>query len=81
MDEVGALKLTVYNSNGTVAKTFHYDDAGYEDMMSYNTVTHGSIIIFQGVVGNGYYAIAKYYAKDETGSDIKYYQTYGVRAT
>ncbi len=80
MDEVGALKLTVYNANGTIAKTFHYDDAGYEDMMSYNTFTHGSIVIFQGVAGNTYTATAKYYAANETGSDVKYYQTYGVRA-
>lgn len=74
MTKIGALSICIYK-NGTQVDSFSYNMTGRSGMMAYNTVAHADTETYSGVSGASYYARIAFYAKNSSGSDIKYYNT------
>ena len=74
MQMIGALSIRIYK-NGTQVASFSYSDTGRSGMMAYNTYYHADTETYSGVSGASYYARISFYAKNSSGSDIKYYNT------
>lgn len=74
MDRIGATKVYVYEQNGTtwsLVKTFDSDDSLYtSDMIDTNTGAMSSHVTYtEGSAAKNYYAIVKFYAEKDGGSD------------
>ncbi len=74
MDKIGATKIYIYEQNGThwpLVKTFDSDDSQYTSLMiSTNTYTKSSHVTYtEGSASKNYYAIVKFYAEKDGGSD------------
>lgn len=75
MPTIGATKIDIYSlSEGKVA-TFEYTDEGYEYLMGSNTFYYFNFVTYQGVPGEKYFAIIKYYVGNATGGDTATYTT------
>lgn len=57
MTKIGANVINVYDSNGTLKKSFDCTSAAYSNMMGYDRTYYGSHVSWQGVPGTTYYAI------------------------
>lgn len=77
MDEIGAIKIVIYE-NGTQVKTYKYTDTA--GMMSYNIGIHGGGITYSGIVGKTYYAHVTYQAGKDGGWDNRSVDTNTVTA-
>ena len=74
MDKIGAIKIFLYEQNGTTwsrVKTFDSDDSLYtSDMIDTNTGAMSSHVTFtEGSAAKNYYAIVRFYAEKDGGSD------------
>lgn len=74
MDRIGATKVYVYEQNGTtwsLVKTFDSDDSLYtSDMIDTNTGAKSSHVTYtEGSATKNYYALVKFYAEKDGGSD------------
>ena len=74
MDVIGATKIYLYEQNGTtwsLVKTFDSDDSQYtSDMIAMNTFTKSSHVTYtEGDATKNYYAVVKFYAEKDGGSD------------
>lgn len=74
MDKIGAIKIFLYEQNGTTwsrVKTFDSDDSLYtSDMIDTNTGAMSSHVTYtEGSASKNYYAIVKFYAEKDGGSD------------
>lgn len=74
MTELGATKVEIQRYNGT-------DWVYYMTLAGSNTkndVSHSATVTFYGTVGVKYRAMVYAYAKDNTGSDSRAYDGFGV---
>lgn len=74
MDIIGATKIYLYEQNGTtwsLVKTFDSDDSQYTlDMIGTNTSIKSSHVTYtEGSASKNYYAIVRFYAEKDGGSD------------
>lgn len=74
MDVIGAKKIYVYEQNGTtwsLVKTFDSDDSQYTShMIATNTSAKSDHVTYtEGSATKNYYAIVKFYAEKDGGSD------------
>ncbi len=74
MDRIGATKVYVYEQNGTTwsrVKTFDSDDSLYtSEMIDTNTGAMSSHVTYtEGSASKNYYAIVRFYAEKDGGSD------------
>ncbi len=74
MDAIGAKKIYLYEQNGTtwsLVKTFDSDDSQYAShMIATNTsIKSDSVTYTEGSATKNYYAIVKFYAEKDGGSD------------
>lgn len=77
MDQIGAIKVVIYE-NGVKVKTYqHTDTAG---MMGYNKYYHSFHISYQGVVGRSYSAFITYQCGRDGGYDNRSVDTNTVTA-
>lgn len=68
MKDIGALRVDLYNEDGTWYDSHDYRDKGYDYMMTTDDYSHGGIVSFDCVKGNKYFAQVYYYAGDLNGS-------------
>lgn len=74
MDAIGAKKIYLYEQNGTtwsLVKTFDSDESQYAShMIATNTsIKSDSVTYTEGSATKNYYAIVKFYAEKDGGSD------------
>ena len=74
MDVIGAKKIYVYEQNGTtwsLVKTFDSDDSQYaSDMIATNTSIKSDHVTYTGgSAAKNYFAVVKFYAEKDGGSD------------
>ena len=74
MDKIGATKIFLYEQNGTTWSrviTFDSDDSQYSSaMIATNTYTISSHVTYtEGSASKNYYAIVRFYAEKDGGSD------------
>lgn len=74
MDVIGATKIYLYEQNGTtwnLVKTFDSDNSLYtSDMIDTNTGAMSSHVTYtEGSATKNYYALVKFYAEKDGGSD------------
>lgn len=74
MQEIGATQVIVYEeqSNGNYEAIRTYTREEYPSLISYNRVSHVSYITHYGTPGKSYFALCAFYAKNSTGSQIKW---------
>lgn len=68
MKDIGALRVDLYNEDGTWYAKHEYTDKGYDDMMTTDDFCHGGVVSFDCVKGNTYFARVYYFAGDLNGS-------------
>lgn len=68
MKDIGALRVDLYNKDGSWYDKHEYTDKGYGYMMTTDDYSHGGIVSFDCEKGNTYYAVVNYYAGDLNGS-------------
>lgn len=68
MKDIGALRVDLYNEDGTWYAKHEYTDKGYDYMMTTDDFCHGGVVSFDCVKGNTYFARVYYYAGDLNGS-------------
>lgn len=83
MDQVGALKIQVYestdNENWTWKKT--YNNNSYPSMIGTNKLYHSGYMTYQGVAGRYYKAYIGVYAGNDGAGDTRYFWTSSKKAT
>lgn len=74
MQEIGATQVIVYEeqSDGSYDPVRTYTRSEYPSLISYNRASHVSYITHYGTPGKSYYALCALYAKNSTGSQIKW---------
>ena len=74
MQELGATQVIVYEeqSDGSYDPVKTYTRSEYPSLISYNRATHVSYITHYGTPGKSYYALCALYAKNTSGSQIKW---------
>lgn len=74
MQELGATQVIVYEeqSDGSYEPIKTYTRSKYPSLISYNRASHVSYITHYGTPGKSYYALCAFYAKNSTGSQIKW---------
>lgn len=75
MSTIGVTKIDLYSLSGGKVATFEYTDEGYEYLMGSNTFYYFDYVTYDGVPGERYFAIIKYYAGNATGGDTATYTT------
>lgn len=78
MDKVGTLSIQIWErqSDGTYQKVATYSGG----MLATNTMHSYATRTYHGTAGTKYYAVAKLYAKDSTGSETMYQYSNTVTA-
>ena len=74
MQEIGATQVIVYEkqSDGSYDPVRTYTSSECPSLLSYNRASHISYITHYGTPGKSYYALCAFYAKNSTGSQIKW---------
>lgn len=74
MQEIGATQVIVYEeqSDGSYDPVRTYTRNNYPSLISYNRASHISYVTHYGTPGKSYYALCAFYAKNSTGSQIKW---------
>lgn len=74
MQELGATQVIVYEkqSDGSYDPVKTYTRSEYPSLISYNRASHASYITHYGTPGKSYYALCAFYAKNSSGSQIKW---------
>ena len=74
MTSLGAMKIQIYDANGTCVKTFNsYDTSG---MLGSNRYAYASSVTYTGAKsGAYYYAVVKFKASNSSGGDSCTYTT------
>ena len=74
MTSLGATKIQIWNSGGTVSKTFYPSTTG--GMTGYNRSSFASAVTWYNAnPGSKYYAVVYYQANNSSGADSAYYVT------
>lgn len=73
MDKIGVKNIYLYEKNGntwSLVKTFDYTDSVYAaDMMNTNSTAKAAYLSYSGSATKSYYAICRFYAEKNGGSD------------
>lgn len=74
MQEIGATQVIVYEeqSDGSYDPVRTYTKNECPSLISYNRASHISYITHYGTPGKSYYALCAFYAKNSSGSQIKW---------
>lgn len=75
MQQIGASQVIIYEkqSDGSYDAVATYTkDNYYPSLISYNRASHLSYVTHYGTPGKSYYALCAFYAKNATGSQIKW---------
>lgn len=74
MQELGATQVIVYEkqSDGSYDPVKTYTRNDCPSLISYNRASHVSYITHYGTPGKSYYALCAFYAKNSSGSQIKW---------
>lgn len=74
MQEIGATQVIVYEEqpDGSYDPVRTYTRSEYPSLISYNRASHVSYVTHYGTSGKSYYALCAFYAKNATGSQIKW---------
>lgn len=74
MQEIGATQVIIYEkqSDGSYDPVRTYTKGDYPSLISYNRASHLSYVTYYGTPGKSYYALCAFYAKNATGSQIKW---------
>ncbi len=74
MQELGATKVIVYekSSSGNYEPIFTFERQYYSQLVTYNRASHVAYVTYYGETGKSYYALCAFYAKNATGSQIKW---------
>ena len=79
MSSLGAMKIQVYDANGTCVKTFNYYDTS--GMMGSNQFAYASYVTYTGAKSGAYYhAVVKFKASNSTGGDSCIFTTKSAAA-
>lgn len=79
MTSLGAMKIQVYDANGTCVKTFNYYDTS--GMMGSNQFAYASYVTYTGAKSGAYYhAVVKFKASNSTGGDSCIFTTKSAAA-
>lgn len=78
MTEIGATKIELKNSSGTILKTYYC--SAFQTMMGYNRNVYASSVTYPGVIGTSYYAVVYFKAANSSGGDTAAVTTYLVTA-
>ena len=83
MDEVGALRIEIYessdNSTWTYKKTFSH--ASYSNMLKQDAICHMDCVTYQGTIGKYYKAYVCIWAGKDGSGDTRYFWTSSKKAT
>ncbi len=83
MDVLGYFSITLYEStddeNWEPVENFHWTD--YPDMLGYNHYFHGGSVVYEGVAGRYYMALASVYAGKGEGGDTREFYSLSTQAT
>lgn len=75
MTQLGVYKAVVYTGSGGYVKTVYYTDPGCSSMMKSDASVYYSDFDVQLTVGNSYYMVLTFYAKDSRGTGLMPYTT------
>jgi len=79
MTSLGASKIQIYNSSGSVVKTFY--SSSTSGMLGSNCSTYSGSVSYTGTSGTKYYAAVTFYASNSGGSGKAYATTDTVTVT
>lgn len=82
MTQVGAKRVYIYEqqSDGDYEIVHTYDYTVDSGMMNYGSAFYCGALTYQGTVGVKYFATACLYAKDSSGSETMYQDSYVITA-
>ncbi len=74
MQEVGATEVVVYekNSSGIFEPVYTFTREAYPSLVTYNRLSYITYVTYYGEPGKSYYVSAAFYAKNASGSQIKW---------
>ena len=78
MDKLGASVIHIYNEDDVLEATIRYTDPGCSDMMTTSDYSWDGEVTWEGVSGEGYYAVITFYAKNSSGDDYRSFTTVTV---
>lgn len=82
MQEVGASYVYIYErqSDGSYDVVYTYTKEAYPSLIWRNSSCAYVDVTYQGTAGKKYYALVGCYARDSSGAETRYYETYVVTA-
>ena len=75
MTKLGVSTIQIFKADGTRIATISYTAKGNKYMMGHNNAFHSGSVPYSGVVGQKYYAVVTFFAKNSSGSDSRSYTT------
>ena len=80
MNEIGVSEIYLYEKTGntwSLIYTFDSSDSDYtDDMLSFNTTAKADHVTYSGSSSKDYYALLRFYAADDNGSDTIPFYSY-----